>query len=275
MITEQTIQTSTAINEQSRLWALQHIAYINGPRPLLGKSRKTDKGLKEGYYTSVLYMQPADKVATKTLCAGAKFAGCKAGCLIGSGQLGMSIAQNAATRRTILYLLDRERFYAMLRREIEREHAKYGEKLAVRLNGTSDIDHGAFIATMPHIRFYDYTKIYGRILANTLPNYDLTYSGSAYTAKSISMTARAINDGHRVAIAFNTAECVGEFQVPDTLADFDTTDLRFLDRPVLGALKYKGGSIAERKTNTGRPSFFFTLESYKALNSLIATDRGI
>lgn len=273
MITEQTIQTSTAINAEAKLWALQHIAYINGPRPLLGKSLKTDKGLKEGYYTSVLYMQPADKVATKTLCAGAKLAGCKAGCLISSGQLGMSIAQNAATRRTILYLLDRERFYAMLRHEIEREHAKHGDKLAIRLNGTSDIDHSAFIATIPHIRCYDYTKVYARVLANKLPHYDLTYSGSAYNAKSISMTARAVNDGHRVAIAFNTAECKGEFQVPASLADFDSTDLRFLDAPVLGALKYKGGSVSARKLNNGRPSFFFTPDSYRQLNSLIATDR--
>ena len=274
MINLNDIKNSTAINAESKTWALDNLDYINSNNKLLGSSRKVEKGEKQGYYTAVMYMQPADKVATKTLCAGAKLAGCKHDCLISSGQLGMSIGQRAATRRTIIYLLDRDRFYSMLRKEIEREYKKHGDKLAVRLNGTTDCDFSSFIASTPSVRFYDYTKVYARVLKNKLPNYDLTYSGSAVSDKAIAMTARAVKAGHRVAIAFNTAETKGEFKIPTSVLDFDSTDLRFLDKPGLGGLKFKGGSKALRLKLMDKKSFFFTPDSYNQLTNLIATDRG-
>ncbi len=217
-------------------------------------------------------MQPANKVSTVSLCAGAALAGCEKPCLIGSGMLGMSTGQSAATRRTILFLLDPDRFFGMLRKEIEAKYKQHGARLAIRLNGTTDIDFTDFIASMPHIRFYDYTKIYARILKNTLANYDLTYSGSAYSEKTLYMTARAINAGHRVAIAFNTGETKGEFTMPTDLADFDTTDLRFTDANVLGGLKYKGGNRQSRLDDMDKPNFFFSLKTYNNLQNLIATN---
>ena len=152
MITLEQIESTTLLQTNAQQWAIDNLDYINSKLPLLGSSLKVEKGEKEGYYTSILYLQPANKVAKITLCAGAKLNGCLDDCLISSGQLGMSVAQRAATRRTIIYLLDSARFYAMLESEIEKRHAKYGDKLAVRLNGTSDIDFTAFIATMPHVQ---------------------------------------------------------------------------------------------------------------------------
>lgn len=270
MITEQTIQATTAINAIAKQWALSNLDYLNSNNKLLGSSLKMEKG-RDKAYTVVMYMQPADKIATKTLCAGAKFAGCQKECLISSGMLGMTTGQKAATRRTILFLLDRQVFDDRLRSEIEREHKKHGNTLAVRLNGTTDIDFNTFIASMSHVRFYDYSKVWRRVSSNKLTNYDLTYSGSAYTAKAIAMTARAVKAGARVAIAFNTGERLGEFKMPNTVANFDTTDLRFLDKRVLGGLKYKGGSIKTRQDNSTRASFFFTLKTYKQLTNIIAS----
>jgi hypothetical protein len=270
MITLQQITETTKINSESKQWALANIDYINSDNPLLGSSIKVEKGESEGYYTSILYMQPADKVATRTLCSAAALFGCKNICLIGSGMLGMTTGQSAATRRTIIYLLDSDRFYAMLRKEITAKHRKHGDQLAIRLNGTTDEDFTGFIASMPHIRFYDYTKVYARVIKNKLANYDLTFSGSAYSEKTLDMTARAINAGYRVAIAFNTAETKGEFTMPTDLADFDTTDLRFTDPMVLGGLKYKGGSRQSRLDNMDKPNFFFTLKTYNNLQNLIA-----
>jgi hypothetical protein len=123
---------------------------------------------------------------------------------------------------------------------------------------------------MPHIRFYDYSKVFYKVKNNKLANYDLTYSGSAYSAKSLAITARAVLKGLRVAIAFNTGERLGEFKIPSDIADFDTTDLRFLDKPVLGALKCKGGSKAKRAATMDKPNFFFTPTTYSQLNNIIA-----
>ena len=270
MITQQSIQDSNKINQASKDWAIDNIDYLNSNNALLGSSLKVEKGEKEGYYTSVMYLQPANKVSTVTVCSGAKFAGCEKPCLIGSGMLGLTTGQAAATRRTIIYLLDPVRFFEMLRKEIANKYKKHGDKLAIRLNGTSDIDFTDFIASMPHIRFYDYTKVYARVIKNTLANYDLTYSGSAFSSKSIQMTARAVVEGHRVAIAFNTAERKGEFKVPTDLMDFDSTDLRFTDQPGLGALKYKGGSVQKRMESMNTNDFFFNMDRYNDLKNIIA-----
>ena len=273
MITTITIQATDKINSVSKQWALDNIDYINSDNKLLGTSMKVEKGESEGYYTSVLYMQPADKVSTVTLCPSAALFGCKADCLISSGMLGLTTGQAAATRRTILFLLDPIRFYAMLTKEINAKHKKHGKKLAIRLNGTTDIDFTDFIASMPHIRFYDYSKVYSRLLKNRLANYDLTYSGSAYSQKVMVMTARAVRAGHRVAIAFNTGETRGEFKMPTDLADFDTTDLRFTDNNELGGLKFKGGNRAARIASMDSNNFFFTPNTYGQLKGLIASDR--
>lgn len=270
MITKIDIENSTKINAQSKAWAITNIDYVNSKNPLLGSSIKVEKGESEGYYTSILYLQPANKVATITLCGGATLAGCEKPCLIGSGMLGMTTGQSAATRRTIIFLLDRDRFFTMLKTEIEAKYKKHGNKLAIRLNGTTDIDFTDFIASMSHIRFYDYTKIYARILKNTLSNYDLTYSGSAYSTKTIAMAARAVSAGYRVAIAFNTGGKSGEFTMPDDIADFDATDLRFTDANILGGLKYKGGNRQSRFDNMDTANFFFSLKTYANLQNIIA-----
>ena len=76
MITTRQIQTSKEINDNAKQWAIDNLDYINSSNKLLGSSLKVEKGEKEGYYTSILYLQPADKVAIKTLCAGAKVGGC-------------------------------------------------------------------------------------------------------------------------------------------------------------------------------------------------------
>lgn len=270
MITAKQIECSKEINGIAKQWALDNLDYINSSNKLLGSSLKVEKGEKVGFYTSILYLQPADKIAIKTLCAGAKVGGCLKDCLISSGQLGMTTGQRAATRRTLIYLLDSDRFYSMLRKEISSLYRKYGKQLAVRLNGTSDIDFSEFIKTMPQVRFYDYTKIYKRLTSNRLSNYDLTYSGSAFSRKAITITGRAVREGHRVAIAFNTAQRKGEFSMPTDLLDFDETDLRFLDSKGLGGLKCKGGSIAKRLESMDKPNFFFTPKTYSQLNNIIA-----
>lgn len=270
-ITAIEIQDSAILTDAAKQWALAHMQYLNSPMALLGSSLKVEKGEKQGFKTAILYMQPADKVSKKTLCAAAELFGCKKACLISSGQLGMQTGQNAATKRTILFLLRPELFKASLSAEIRTLYKKHGSSLAIRLNGTTDNDWTDVIAENPDVRFYDYTKIYARILKNKLENYDLTFSGSAFSPRSIAMTAHAIMAKKRTVLAFNTKGLKGEDQIPENLVDFDATDLRFKDAmDAVGALKRKGSSRAERIADAKSASFFFNAETYKTLNNIIA-----
>ena len=103
-ITLAEINATKLINTNAKKWCADNLDYLNKPMRFFGSSLKVEKGADK-YDTYVMYLQPADKVATETLCSFAVLAGCKEPCLISSGQLGMSVGQNAATKRTILMLL--------------------------------------------------------------------------------------------------------------------------------------------------------------------------
>ena len=230
----------------------------------VGSDAKTVKGEKVGIKTAVCYMSSADILTSKTLCAFAELAGCKEGCLRESGHLGMEHGQLAMIRRTLLYLYAFEIFKMLAQAEIMKHSVQYGDDLAVRPNGTTDEDFTWLIELFPNVQFYDYTKILNRVIKNTLPNYDLTYSFSPYSAKSLQHGLEAIKRGYRVAVAFNTANTKGEaYQVPDTflghkLVSFDDHDARFLDAPnAIGSLTRKGSSVKTRQREHEQVSSFF------------------
>ena len=263
-----------ALTETGKNWAIENIDYLLKPMRLLGSSKKVEKGEAKKIITKVMYLFPHDSISLITLCAGAKGAGCADGCLYQSGQLGMPVGRDAMAKRTVLYVLFPKLFKKALIAEIRKAHAKHGKALAIRLNGTSDIDWTDVISANPETMHYDYTKLYNRVLRNKLPNYHLTYSGSAFNARSIKNTAKAINAGVNTAIAFNTKNLKGEFKTPSKLDNFDTTDLRFLDNAgAVGALTRKGSSRADREAENEKDSFFFNPESFNKLTSLIASDR--
>ena len=272
------VMESEHLTASAKQWASDNWHYLtatNTPLINVNSSTKIVKGEKLNIYTGILYLKPADSVAKKTICAAAELAGCKAGCLESSGQLGMKTGDNAKIKRTICYLLEPERFNSELKREITRHHKKHGDALTIRLNGTSDIDFSGLIASMPTIQFYDYTKIYYRVKKNQLPNYDLTYSGSANSDLTIKHTARAIRDGKRVVIAMNTAETKGEWQRPLSLGDIplidmDETDVRFKDAAnAIGTLKRKGSNKAERKADSTTNGFFFNESTFNQLAAML------
>jgi len=277
--TKKQLLASTAINPSVKTWAIKNWDYltkVNTPLINVNSSTKTAKGVKLKINTAILYMQPADKVSTKTLCAGADLFGCKSDCLISSGQLGMTQAQKAVTKRTLCYLLERDRFFKVLRGEICVHDANHGDTLAVRLNGTTDIDFNNFISYFPSIRFYDYTKVFSRVKKNTLKNYDLTFSGSANNDKTMTMTARAIKGGFKTVLAVNTAEAKGEYKVPEKLdliplINMDDTDARFLDPAgSVGVLKRKGSNKLERAQDETKNGFFFNQSNLATLTKLVS-----
>jgi hypothetical protein len=274
MITIQEITSSALLTVQAKKWAQSNIDYLNRPMRLFGSSQKVEKG-SDKFHTYILYLQPADKVAVKTLCAFADKAGCKAPCLISSGQLGMTTGQNAATKRTILMLLRPEQFDKALLSEIDKAEARAtreGIPALFRLNGTSDIDFNRIIGQRPNSLFYDYTKIISRIRKNTLSNYDLTFSGSMYSMQSKKALSKAVGLNYRIAVAYNTKGLASdELQAPKNSVSFDTTDLRHLDSKCLGILKRKGSNKSERVVeNTREASFFVTAANQIEFNNIIA-----
>lgn len=269
------LQAGDKLSNKARLWAYDsdNLAYINKPMRLLGSSLKVEKGLDKRE-TYILYLQPAGKVARKTLCAGAAAAGCETPCLISSGQLGMSTGQRAATKRTILLLLRPDWFKQTLLAEIdkaERRAARTGLQALFRLNGTSDIDWHDVMSERPYSDFYDYTKILSRVRKNTLDNYHLTFSGSMYSPQSKASLRKAVSRGYNIAVAFNTKGLASDnVAIPDGLADFDKSDLRPLDATgSIGALLRKGSNKAERAAE-GSQSFFVTAANVAEFNDIIA-----
>ena len=273
MISINELQSSELINDKAKQWAFDHIEYLNKPISFFGSSTKVEKGADK-FDTYIMYLQPADKIAIKTLCSFATKAGCKEPCLIDSGQLGMTTGQNAATKRTILMLLRPDYFKARILSEIdkaERKALKTGIPALFRLNGTSDIDFSDIYKARPNSQFYDYSKVLSRVRKNTLANYDLTFSGSMYSKQSRAALRKAVTAGHRIAVAFNTKLIASDaLAIPDNMANFDKTDLRHLDNKVIGALTRKGSNKKQRAYDDNQAnSFFVTSANLKQFKNII------
>ena len=272
-VTRSELIETMLLTNKAKLWAYQNMEYLNKPMRLFGSSQKVEKGADKRD-TYILYLQPAGKVARKTLCAGAAAAGCESPCLISSGQLGMSTGQRAATKRTILMLLRPDWFKAQVLREIdtaEKRAVKTGIPALFRLNGTSDCDFSNIIAARPASAFYDYTKVLSRVRKNTLANYDLTYSGSMYSVASKKALGKAVARGYKVAVAFNTKGLASDnVTVPDGMVSFDTTDLRPLDAPGSIGYLYRKGSNKTQRAAESAQSFFVTAANIAEFNNIIA-----
>ena len=274
-ITRDELETSSLINAAAKQWAADNLAYLNKPMNLFGSSSKVEKG-SDKFETYILYLQPADKVAVKTLCAAADAAGCKKPCLISSGRLGMTTSQAAATKRTILMLLRPGYFENKILAEIdkaENKAAKPGNNPALfRLNGTSDLDFSTIINQRPNSLFYDYSKVISRLRKNNLANYDLTFSASMYSRQSKNAFKKAIQRAYKIAIAFNTKGTHQDSDlIPHKMISFDKTDLRHLDKPgSIGYLKRKGSNIKQRiQENNQAASFFVTDANYAEFKTIV------
>ena len=185
-----------------------HPLFSKLPTSLLGTANtKTVKGEKIGVLTGILYLSPADSISPKlNICPYADIAGCKVGCLNTAGRGAFNSVQRARIRKTLMWAQYHDEFMALLIRDIERLRRKAKREnmtLAIRLNGTSDIQwelqYGASFSwknverkllpvhqqncnifeIFPTVQFYDYTKIPRR---NVPANYHLTFSYSGVAA---------------------------------------------------------------------------------------------
>jgi hypothetical protein len=187
--------------------------------------------------TYILYLAPADTVAGLNLCPAAS-AGCRAACLYTAGRGAMSNVQEARVRKTEFFRDDRPAFMLALAAEIGlavRRALKSGKRLAVRLNGTSDVDwenlpavNGQTLMQLyPSVTFYDYTKRPERAAKSVAPgwppNYKLTFSRSEANE---TVAKRLAERGVNVAAVFAALPAT---YLDRPVIDGTLHDMRFLD----------------------------------------------
>lgn len=217
------------------------------PKNLLTfNNNKTIKSLKYGWKTYILYLSPFNQNATgKSVCSHAS-KGCVEACLFGSGFGGMfTTVEQGRINKTNYFLGNRNLFLQQLVFEIsflEAKHNASGEKLCIRLNGTSDLAWEKFkvkngksiMELFPNIVFYDYTKNYLRFNKVLPSNYHLTFSRSESNEEHVE---NILSRGFNVAVVFD--------ELPETykgykVVDGDDSDLTFLQpNGVILGLKYK------------------------------------
>ena len=218
-------------------------------RPILGESfTKTIKGQKLNYLTGILYLTPDDE-----LCPHARLAGCMEACLKSAGRGAFNSVQKARAAKTAFFREHRQAFMLSLCADIwtlAQKARRIEMSPLVRPNGTSDIpfenieayDGKNIFQLFPDVMFYDYTKHPSRKLeGKTTGNYDLTYSFSAITPRTISIKGLTNPANKRVAVVFHKREDIPSSFRGWPVVDGDDTDVRHIEpEKVVVALYAKG-----------------------------------
>jgi len=218
-------------------------------------SAKAIKADKYGYLNGINYMAPHDTGGAGNLCPHST-AGCRALCLgMYSGQAAMvtdlehgtNATRESRVRKAQYFMNDRKAFMAEMTWHIQdlAEKAKRnGKTLAIRPNGSTDINFAGVARRFPDTQFIDYTKSLQRVLDKKRPsNYHLTFSLSE---KNKAEALRALAAGFNVAAVFGHGQpkrYLGHDVIDGTLHD-----LRHLDpSPCIVGLDPKG---AKAKNDT-------------------------
>lgn len=223
---------------------------------LLSEGTTNIKTAKNSLKTFILYLAPSTIVEGLNLCPFASI-GCKIACLYSAGRGKFSNVQLSRINKTKFWGYNRELFYIQLANEllaIFDKTIKTGEQIAIRLNGTSDIDHLNLLERYSGINFldpfyntllfYDYTKNPNQVKKYKNSNYKLTFSRSETNEKE---AIKILKDGGNVAIVFKNQ--LPEYWNGFPVIDGDQTDLRYFDPVnVIIGLKAKGEAKKD-KTN--------------------------
>jgi hypothetical protein len=212
---------------------------------------KTAKNILESY---IMYMAPADTVEGLNLCPFASN-GCKKVCIYTTGRGRFSNVQLSRINKSKFWGYDRANFYIQLANELLKIHdkaIKQNKQIAVRLNGTSDIDHLYLLERYSGIDFldqfysgllfYDYTKNVNHISRYRNTTYKITFSRSETNEAE---AKKVLKLGGNVAVVFSD-------QLPETWNGYqvingDETDLRYFDPiNVVVGLKAKGDAKKDK-----------------------------
>ena len=218
-------------------------------------SPKAIKASGFGYLNAINYMAPARTGGHGDMCSDASL-GCIAICLgEHSGQAAMRKEgeDNKVTlsrkNKVAYFMTERHAFLNEACYHIERlynQAQKEGLRLAVRLNGSTDIawegikdkDGLTVFDRFPHIQFLDYTKNHRRFKRALPQNYHLTFSRSETNE---AQCKALLEQGHNVAVVFAHGLPIRRKLWGFPVIDGDKHDLRFLDpQGVIVGLTPKG-----------------------------------
>jgi hypothetical protein len=236
--------------------------------PVLGtSSAKTEKGEAMSYLTGICYLSPASESGFANLCFWAK--NCKALCLNTAGRGAFGSVQHARrvkTARLCYYGVETFLLNAVLDvRKIAKQAQTKGFKVAIRLDGTSDLNlanhpiqslgNQSLVQLFPEIEFYEYTKSFQRMVSflnREFPcNFHLTFSLDGETNRKSAEIILA--KGGNVAACFEGA--LPESFMGVRVLDGDKSDLRFLDAISPFSTGYVIGLTAKGKAKTLRNGF--------------------
>ena len=225
-------------------------------KTLTALNSKTPTAEKHGYLQSILYLAPHTVAGGATVCPHST-AACRAGCLYSAGRGAFDNVRAARVRRTLAYLNDRPRFLADLVRELrlmEDVARQNGLKLAVRLNGTSDVlwererlaDGRSLFETFSEATFFDYTRTpaqHRRVPANWHLTFSLADDPLEHAIEHLQAgrSVAAVVPEHLQERLVGDVGHIWLGAVKAHYVDGAAHDLRFLDpRPAIVLLKPKG-----------------------------------
>lgn len=203
---------------------------------LLSKGSTNAKTSKNELTTFIMYLAPANMVDGVNMCPFAS-PECIALCLNTAGRGVFSNVQQSRINKTELWRDSREQFYIQLGNELLKIHdqaMKQNKNIAIRLNGTSDIDHLGLLLRYTGINFldnfysdlifYDYTKNINHVKKYKNSRYHLTFSRSECNDATVD---QAIQLGVNIAVVFRN-------ELPATykglqVINGDLSDLRIND----------------------------------------------
>ena len=202
---------------------------------LLSKGSTNAKTIKNELETFILYLAPAN-LSGFNVCAFASL-GCIKGCLNTAGMGIFSNVQLARINKTKFWGFDRSAFYLQLANELLKildKTIKKNVKIAIRLNGTSDINHLDLLKRYSGIDFldpfyssllfYDYTPNPNYINKYKNTNYKLTFSRKEDNENKC---IEILNNGGNVAVVFKNE--LPKFWKGFKVINGDLTDLRYFD----------------------------------------------
>ena len=225
---------------------------------LLSKGSTNSKTAKNSIKTFILYLAPHNlNNKGLTLCKDAS-KGCIASCLYSAGRGKFSNVQSSRINKANYFVTDKKVFLTQLLKEIKKEIKKASdknEKIAFRLNGTSDIDFlyllnknldfDIELLNYDKVYFYDYTKSIARAKRyQNFRNYTLTFSKSETNDKEVK---EALNLGINVAAVFK--DNLPQKYKGIKVIDGDLSDLEMIKhKNIILGLKAKGDA---KKDTTG------------------------
>jgi hypothetical protein len=203
---------------------------------LLSKGSTNAKTSKNELTTFIMYMAPATMVDGVNMCPFAS-PECIELCLNTSGRGVFSNVQLSRIKKTEFFRDNREEFYIQLGNELLKIHdsaIKQNKNIAIRLNGTSDVDHLGLLLRYTGINFldefysdlifYDYTKNINHVKKYKGSRYHLTFSRSECNDSTVN---QAIELGANIAVVFRNELPATYKGLP--VINGDLSDLRIND----------------------------------------------